>query len=104
MLLRKGAYPYEYMDEWEKFKETTLPEKEEFYSNLNMEVITDADYIHAKRVCKDFEIKNVGEDHDLYLKSDTLLLADVFENFGKICLKIYHLDPVKFLSAPGSAW
>ena len=81
-----------------------MPEKEEFYSNLNMEDITDADYMHAKRVCKDFEIKNLGEYHDLYLKSDTLLLADVFENFRKMCLKIYHLDPVKFLSAPGLAW
>ena len=104
MLLRKGVYPYEYMDDWEKFNETTLPKKEEFYSNLNMEDITDADYMHAKRVCKDFEIKNLGEYHDLYLKSDTLLLADVFKNFRKMCLKIYHLDPVKFLSAPGLAW
>ena len=92
------------MDEWEKFKETALPEKEEFFCNLNMEDITDVDYMHAKRVCKDFEIKNVGEDHDLYLKSDTLLLADVFENFGKMCLKIYHLDHVKFLSPPRLAW
>ena len=104
LLLRKGVYPYEYMDDWEKFNETTLPEKEEFYSNLNMEDITDADYMHAKRVCKDFEIKNLGEYHDLYLKSDTLLLADVFKNFRKMCLKIYHLNPVKFLSAPGLVW
>ena len=104
LLLRKGVYPYEYMDDWEKFNETTLPEKEEFYSNLNMEDITDADYMHAKRVCKDFEIKNLGEYHDLYLKSDTLLLADVFENFSKMCLNIYQLDPAKFLSAPGLAW
>ena len=104
LLLRNVAYPYEYMDDWEKFNETTLSGKEEFYSNLNMEDITDADYMHAKRVCKDFEIKHLGEYHDLYLKSDTLLLADVFENFRKMCLKIYHLDPVKFLSAPGLAW
>ena len=69
-----------------------------------MEDITDADYMHAKRVCKDFEIKNLGEYHDLFLKRDPLLLADVFENFRKMCLKIYHLDPVKFLSAPGLAW
>ena len=69
-----------------------------------MEGITDADYMHAKRVCKDFEIKNLGEYHDLYLKSDTLLLADVFENFRKMCLKIYRLDPAKFLSASGLAW
>ena len=68
-----------------------------------MEGITDADYIHGKRICKDFEIKNLGEYHDLYLKSDTLLLTDVFKNFRKICSKIYHLDPAKFLSAPGLA-
>ena len=60
--------------------------------------------MHAKRVCKDFEIKNLRECHDLYLKSDTLILADVFKNFRKMCLKIYHLDPVKFLSVPGLAW
>ena len=89
LLLRKGVYPYEYMDDWERFNETTLYEKEKFYNNLNMEGITDEDYIHGKRVCKDFEIKNLGEYHDLYLKSDILLLADVFENFRKICLKIY---------------
>ena len=63
MLSRKSVYPYEYMDEWGKMDETTLPEKEEFYSNVNMEDITDADYMHAERVCKD-----VGEYHDLYLK------------------------------------
>ena len=83
MLLRKGLFPYEYMDGWEKFNETILPEKEDIYSNLNMEDITDADYMHAKRVCKDFEIKHLGEYHDLYLNSDTLLLADVFENLRK---------------------
>ena len=87
LLLRKGDYPYEYMDKWKKFSETTLPEKEEFYRNLNMEDITDAYYMHAKIVCKDFEIKNLREYHDLYLKSDTLLLADVFKNFRKMCLK-----------------
>ena len=69
-----------------------------------MEDITNADYMHGKRVCQDFEIKNLGEYHDLYLKGDTLLLADVIENFRKTCLKIYCLDPVKFLSAPGLAW
>ena len=73
------------MDEWEKFNETSLPEKEECYSNLNMENIIDADYIHAKRVCKDIEITNLGEYHDLYLKTGTLLSADVSENFRKMC-------------------
>ena len=97
MLLRKAFYPHEYIDDWKKFNEATLPEKEEFYSKLNMEEITNADYIHGKRVCKDFEIKDLGEYHDLYLKSDTLLLADVFQNFWKMCLKIYQLDPAIFL-------
>ena len=87
------------MDEWEKFNETSLAEREEFYSNLNMEDITDADYMHAKRVCKDFIIKKLSEYNNLHFKSDTLPLPDVFKNFRKMCLKIYHLDPVKFLSA-----
>ena len=83
MLLRKSVYPDEYIDDWESFNET-LTEKEEFYSNLNIEDIIDAEYIHAKRNCKDFEIKNLGQYHDLYLESDVFLL-DVFENFGKMC-------------------
>ena len=65
MFLRKGLYPYGYMDDWEKFNEATLPEKEEFYSNFNIEDISDADYAYAKRVCKDFEKKNLGEYHEL---------------------------------------
>ena len=104
MLLRKGVYPYEYIDEWEKFNEIPLPEKEELYRNLNMEDTADADYMHEKGACKDFEMKHLGEYHDLYLKSDTLLLADVFEDFSKKCLEIYQLGPAKCLSAPGLAW
>ena len=69
-----------------------------------MEDFTHALYLNAKRVCKNFEIKKLGEFHDLYLKSDTLLLADVLENFRKMWLKIYHLYPEKYLSAPGLAW
>ena len=69
-----------------------------------MQNITDADYIHTKRICNDFEIRYLGEYHDLYLKSDTLLLADVFENFRKMGLQIYPHDPAKFLSGPGLAW
>ena len=69
-----------------------------------MEDITDADYAHAKRVCKDFEIKNLGEYHDLYVQSNTLLSADVFENFRNMFLEIYELDPAKFISAPGLTW
>ena len=86
------------MDDWKKFIKTPLSEKEDFYSHLNMEDITYVDYVHAKRVCKNFE--NLGEYHDLHLQSNTLLLADVFENFRNMCLKIYELDPAKFLSDP----
>ena len=103
-MLRKGVCPYEYMDNWEKVTETKLPEKEEFYSNLNMEDITDVDYIHAKRVCKEFIIKDLGEYHHLYLTTDALLLAAAFENFRKTCLKRYNLDPVRFISARELAW
>ena len=74
------------MDDWEKFNETSLPEKENFCSHLNTEDITNANYAHAKRVCKDFELKNSGKYHDLYVQSDTLLLADEFENFRNMCL------------------
>ena len=88
------------MDNWEKFNEASLTEKEDFYSHLNMEDISDADYAHAKKFCEDFAIKNLGEHHDLYVQSDALLLADVFENFRNICIKIYELDPAKFVSAP----
>ena len=89
LLLRKGVYPYEYMNDWEKFNETLLPEKEDFYSHLNMEDITDEDYMHANKVCKDFAIKNEGEYHDLYVQGDTLLLADVFGNLRNMSLEIY---------------
>ena len=104
LLLRKCFYPHEYMDSWEKFDETTLPPKEAFYSNLNLEDISDEDYAHAQKVWDVFEIKNLGEYHDLYVQSDTLLLEDVFENFRNMCLEIYGLDPLYFVSAPGLAW
>ena len=104
LLLRKGVYPYKDMDNWEKFDETTLPPKEAFYSNLNLEDISDEDYAHAQKVWDVFEINNLGEYHDLYVQSDTLLLADVFENFRNMCLEIYELDPVYFVSAPGLVW
>ena len=104
LLLRKDVYPYEYMDSWEKFDETSLPDKEAFYSSLNMEDVTDVDHRHAKRVSKSLNNKNLAEYHDLYVQSDTLLLADVFENFRNKCIEIYELDPAHFLSAPGLVW
>ena len=104
MLLRKGVYPYEYMDGWDKFNETSIPNKESFYNNLTMENITETDYIHANNVFKTFELNNFGDYHDLYVQSDTLLLADVFENFRKACAKTYELDPAHFIFLPGLAW
>ena len=104
LLLRKGVYPYKYIDSWERFNEAELPDKESFYSELNKEDITNEDYTYAQKVWKEFNIKNVGKYHDLYVQSDTLLLADVFENFRDKCLEIYELDPAHFLSAPGLAW
>ena len=99
LLLRKDVYPYEYMDSWERFDET-LPEKEAFYSSLNMEDIMEVDHRHTKRVFKSLNNKNLGDYHDLYVQSDTLL-TDVFENFRNMCIKVYELDPAYFLSAPG---
>ena len=104
LLLRKGVYPYEYMDNWERFNETSLPSKESFYSNLNMEDIDDIDYRHGNNVFNKFKLNNLGDYHDLYVQCDTLLLADVLENFRDMCLKEYELDPAHFLSLPGIAW
>ena len=104
LLLRKGVYPHEYMDKWEKFNEDKLPDKELFSSELNKEHITTEDYAHAQKVWDPFNIKNLGEYHHLYVQSDTTLLADVFENFSDKCIEIYRLDPAHFLTAPGLAW
>ena len=103
LLLRKDVYPYEYVDTWEKFSEISLPSKEDFYSNLNMEDISDIDYRHANNVFKRFKLENLGDYHDVYVQSDTLLLADVFNNFRDMCIKEYELDPAHFLSLPGLA-
>ena len=104
MLLRKGVYPYEYMDNWKRFDETSLPNKESFYSKLNMENIDDIDYRNGNNVFKRFKLKNLGEYHDLYVQSDTLLLADVFEDFRNTCINVCELDSAQILSLPGLAW
>ena len=104
MLLRKGVYPYKDMDSWEKSDETSLPDKNAFYSKLNEQDITDKYYAHAQKVWEVFEIKNRGEYHDLYVQCDTLLFSDVFENFRDKCIKHYELYPAHFVSAPGLAW
>ena len=104
ILLRKGVYPYEYMDGWDRFNEKTLPNKESFYSSLMMEDISASDYAHANNVFKKFNINNLGEYHDLYVRSDTLLLADILENFRMSCLENHGLDPTHFVSLPGLVW
>ena len=104
LLLRKGIYPYEHMDSCERFNETSLPDdKKAFYSELNLKDITDEDYTHAQKVFEELNLKNFGDYHDLYVQCDTLLLADLFENFRNKCIEIYELDPAHFLSAPGLA-
>ena len=104
LLQRKGVYPYEYMNSWERFNETSIPSKEDFYSNLNMDNIDDIDYRHGNNVFKRFELENLEQYNDLYAQSDTLLLADAFENFRDMCIKEYELDPDHFVSLPGLAW
>ena len=83
LLIRKGIYPYEYMDNWDRFEGTTLPPKSSFYSKLNMSGVSDQDYGHTCKVWRNFGIRNLGEYHDLYLKTDIILLANVFEALGK---------------------
>ena len=103
LVSQKGVYPYDFMDSFDKFNEK-LPQKEEFYSILNDEHISDEDYKHAQNVWNTFDLKNMGGYHDLYLKSDILLLADVFENFRKTCLEYYKLDPCHYFTSPGLSW
>ncbi|CAH3183594.1 unnamed protein product [Porites lobata] len=104
LLTRKGVYPYDYVSSLEKLSETQLPPKEEFYSKLNDEDITEDDYQHAINVWNTFKCKSLRDYHNLYLKSDVLLLSDVFENFRKTCLKHYKLDPAHYYTSPGLAW
>ena len=104
LLLEKGVYPYDYTDDWKRFKETQLPLMKDFHDSLNKTDITEEDYKHAQKLWNTFNIKNLGKCHDLYVQSDTLLLADVFESFIKTCQKECHLDPTHFVSLPGFAW
>ena len=104
LLIKKGIYPYEYMDSWNKFNDLELPNKDMFYSKLNMSDVSDKDYGHAQKVWKEFKIKNMGEYQDLYLLTDTILLANVFESFKTVCMDNHGLDPVHFYTVPGLAW
>ncbi|KAK3710352.1 hypothetical protein RRG08_010876 [Elysia crispata] len=104
LLLRKGVHPYEYVDFWERFEDTTLPPKNAFYSKLSDEHISDDDYEHAQRVWKTFGCKSLGNYADLYCRTDVLLLADVFETFRKTCLGLYGLDSAHYYTSPGLSW
>ena len=104
LMQQKGVYPYDYMSNFDKFNDTQLPTKDEFYSQMNNTNITDEEYSHAQNVWNTFQLKTMGEYHDLYLKSDVLLLADVFENFRKTCLEYYRLDPCHYFTSPGLSW
>ena len=104
LLLRKGVYPYDYVDCMKKFDETSLSPKEAFYSKLACEGITDEDYHYAQTVWKEFNIESMKDYYNLYNLSDVLLLTDVFENFRNMCMNHYGLDPAWHFSAPGLAW
>ena len=104
LLTEKGVYPYDYMNSFDKFNDEHLPSKEQFYSRLTEEDLTNDDYKKAKQIWKHFGIKNMGEYHDLYLKTDVLLLTDVFENFRDMCLSYYGLDPVYYYTLPNFAF
>jgi hypothetical protein len=104
LLLRKGVYPYEYVDSVARFGETELPPKTAFYSNLNKAGISDEDYKHAKTVWDAFDCRTLTDFHVLYNISDVLLLADIFENFRDVCMEHYQLDPAWYYTSPGLAW
>ena len=104
LLMRKGVFPYEYMDSWERFEETQLPPAHSFYSKLTDENISDSDYEHAQRVWETCGCQTLGNYTDLYCRTDVLLLADVFENFRKTSQKQYRLDPAHYYTSPGLSW
>ena len=108
LMRRKGKYPYEYMDSWKKFEQTSLPPKDAFFSRLNMKGISDQDYEHAQqvwnRITPEHENITRGDYHDVYLATDVLLLTDIFETFWNTFLKNYKLDPAHFYTAPGLTW
>ena len=104
LMKQKGVYPYDYMDSFNRFSENKLPNKDDFYSILNDEHISDKQYAHAHKIWNTFNLKNMGEYHDLYLKSDILLLADLLENFRKTCMQYYKQDPCHYFTSPSLSW
>lgn len=104
MLTKKGVFPYDFIDSRNKLKETQLPPKDQFYNKLNETEITDNDYQFAQDIWTTFNIKSMLEYAELYLKTDILLLADVFEKFRNTCLELYGLDPAQYFTLPGLSW
>ena len=104
LLTRKGVYPYEYVNSWDRFNETQLPPIDVFYSNLNMSLINEENYQHAQPVWKEFGIHSLGDYHNLYLRTDVILLANMYEAFRDTCLKHYKLNLAHFYTSPGLAW
>ena len=104
LLKRKGVFPYDYVSSFEKLNEPNLPSKDAFFSSLYQSHISDEDYEHAKKVWQKFHIQDLGQYSDLYMKTDVILLAEVFENFRKNCLQAYDLDPAHYYTTPGLTW
>jgi hypothetical protein len=104
LLRQKGVYPYDHMDNFARFEERQLPSKEQFFNRLNDEAISDCDYAHAQSVWSTFNCTSMRDYHDLYLKTDVLLLADVFEKFRSVCLQTNGLDPMHYYSLLGLSW
>ena len=104
LLLRKGIYPYEYIDSPNRFNEDSLPPRKMWYNKLNDSDISDEDFDHAQKVWRTFDCKTLGDYSDLYCRTDVLLLADVFENFRKTCMQHYKLDPANYYTSPGLSW
>ena len=104
LLKRKGVFPYDYISSFDKLKEPNLPSKDDFFSSLYNAHISDEDYEHAQNVWQSFSIQDLGHYSDLYLKTDVILLAEVFENFRTNCLAAYELDPAHYYTTPGLSW
>jgi len=101
---RKGVFPYENFDSVEKLKESKLPPREAFYSFLTENECSIQNYTHAQKVWNEFSCKNLKDHLELYLKTDVLLMSDVYENFRRLPTKIYSLDPAHFFTTPGLSW
>ncbi len=104
LLKQKGVFPYEYLTDFSKLNATSLPPKDAFYNQLKNEQISDEDYAHAKKVWNTFSCKTMRDYHDLYLKTDVLLLTDIITEFRRVCKRVYGLDALHYYTAPGLAW